>query len=60
MTKAEAVKNRIVGKAKRLVGEVLGDQKLHDGGKLQEERQGRQENNEPNDIKPLGNLDQLT
>jgi uncharacterized protein YjbJ (UPF0337 family) len=59
MTKAEAVKNGIVGNAKRFVGEVLGDQKLHDAGKLQE-RQGRQENSESNDIKPFGNLDQLT
>jgi uncharacterized protein YjbJ (UPF0337 family) len=59
VTKAEAVKNGIVGKAKRLIGEVLGDQKLHDAGKLQE-RQGRQENNEPNDHIPFGNLDQLT
>jgi len=42
-----------------LVGEVLGDQKLHDEGNAQE-RQGREERNEPADIKPFGNLDKLT
>ncbi|MCK1514142.1 CsbD family protein [Bradyrhizobium sp. 190] len=59
MAKAKSVKNEIAGKAKRLVGEVLGDQKLHDEGNAQE-RQGREERNEPADFKPFGNLDKLT
>jgi uncharacterized protein YjbJ (UPF0337 family) len=59
MAKAQSVKNEIAGNAKRLVGEVLGDQKLHDEGNAQE-RQGREERNEPDDIKPFGNLDKLT
>ena len=40
-------------------GEVLGDQKLHDEGKTQEE-QGEKESEEAAKLKPLGNLDQLT
>ena len=59
MPNAKSVKNEIVSKAKRLAGEVLGDQKLHDEGDAQE-RQGREERNEPADIKPFGNLDKLT
>jgi hypothetical protein len=54
-----AVQNKIAGKVKRIVGEVLGDQKLHDEGSAQE-RQGREERNEPAEIKPFGNLDKLT
>jgi uncharacterized protein YjbJ (UPF0337 family) len=59
MANPKAVKNEIAGKAKRLVGEVLGDQKLHDEGCAQE-REGRQERNQPTDVKPFGNLDKLT
>ena len=59
MAKAKSVTNEIAGRAKRLVGEVLGDQKLHDDGNAQE-RQDREERNEPADIKPFGNLDKLT
>ena len=59
MAKAKSVKNEVAGKVKRLVGEVLGDQKLHDEGNAQE-RQGRKERNDPADIKPFGNLDKLT
>jgi uncharacterized protein YjbJ (UPF0337 family) len=32
MPNAKSVKNEIAGKAKRLVGEVLGDQEFHDEG----------------------------
>jgi uncharacterized protein YjbJ (UPF0337 family) len=59
MAKAKSVKNEVAGKAKRLIGEVLGDQKLHDEGNAQE-HQGREERDEPADIKPFGNLDKLT
>ena len=59
MSKAEGVKNKIAGKTKRLVGEVLGDQTLHEEGKDQE-RQGDKEFGEQGGIKPLGNLDKLT
>jgi hypothetical protein len=59
MPKAKNVKDEIAGKAKRLVGEVLGDQKLHDEGNAQE-RRGLEEPDEPADIRPFGNLDKLT
>ena len=58
MTSGKGVKDEIAGKTKRVIGEVLGDQKLDDEGKAQE-RQG-QETEETGDAKPLGNLDQLT
>ena len=56
---AKAVKNEIVGKAKRFAGELLGDQKLHDEGEAQE-RANPEMSNAPDDIKPFGNLDKLT
>jgi uncharacterized protein YjbJ (UPF0337 family) len=59
MANPKAVKNEIAGKAKRLIGEVLGDQGLHDEGNAQE-RQGREERKEPAEIKPFGDLDKLT
>jgi uncharacterized protein YjbJ (UPF0337 family) len=59
MANPKAVKNEIAGKAKRIVGEVLGDQKLHDEGDAQEP-QSREERNDPADVKPFGNLDKLT
>jgi uncharacterized protein YjbJ (UPF0337 family) len=57
MTKIKGAKDELAGKTKRLVAEVLGDQKLHDEGKEQE-KQGSEDVDKP--IKPLGNLDQLT
>jgi uncharacterized protein YjbJ (UPF0337 family) len=57
MAKIKGVKDEIAGKTKRVVGEILGDQKLDDEGKAQE-RQGREDAEKP--VKPLGNLDQLT
>jgi uncharacterized protein YjbJ (UPF0337 family) len=57
MAKIKGIKDELTGKLKRLVGEVVGDQKVHDEGKAQEQ-QGRQDAEKP--IKPLGNLDQLT
>lgn len=35
MGKAEEIKQRIVGKTKQAVGEIIGDQSLHDDGKAQ-------------------------
>jgi uncharacterized protein YjbJ (UPF0337 family) len=57
MAKIKGAKDELAGKTKRLIGEVLGDQKLQDEGKEQE-RQGRDDVEKP--TKPLGNLDQLT
>lgn len=41
MPKVKSVKDELAGKTKRLVGEILGDQKLHDEGKAQEQ-EGRE------------------
>lgn len=59
MTKLGEIKSVVAGKAKRLVGEIVGDQKLHDEGKA-EERQSREESKGDDRIRPLGNLDKLT
>jgi uncharacterized protein YjbJ (UPF0337 family) len=59
MAKIKRAKDNIAGKAKRLTGEILGDQKLHDEGKAQQQ-EGREESGESGKFKPLGNLDQLT
>jgi uncharacterized protein YjbJ (UPF0337 family) len=58
MANTKAVKNEIAGKAKRIVGEVLDDQKRHDEGDAQERQS--EERNDPADVKPFGNLDKLT
>jgi hypothetical protein len=59
MTKARTVKETIVAKAKRLVAEMIGDQKLEEEGKAQE-RQARNQSDEAGETKPFGNLDRLT
>ena len=59
MSKAKAIKNKVAGKAKRVAGEVLGDQKLDDEGRAQEE-EGRKQDEESGGLKPFGNLDRLT
>ena len=63
MNKVKTIGNEIAGKAKRLTGEVLGDQKLHEEGKTQEQ-EGRKDSGKAGKkagrIKPLGNIDQLT
>ena len=59
MSRAEGVKHKVAGKTKRLVGEVIGDQALHDQGKEQDQR-GREESEAAGGDKPLGDLDKLT
>jgi uncharacterized protein YjbJ (UPF0337 family) len=59
MGKAKAVKNKLAGKAKRVAGEVLGDQKLDEEGRAQEQ-EGQEEDQQSASLKPLGNLDRLT
>lgn len=59
MSPAEAIKDRIVGTAKQIAGQIVGDEALHDKGKAQDEK-GRQHNEEAGDLKPFGNLDRLT
>jgi uncharacterized protein YjbJ (UPF0337 family) len=58
MSRLKGAKQKLAGKSKRLVGEILGDQALDDEGKSQE-KQG-EELQENGGFKPLGNLDKLT
>ncbi|WP_407181383.1 CsbD family protein [Bradyrhizobium sp. STM 3562] len=59
MTKVKGAKNEIAGKTKQAVGEVLGDQGLHDEGKRQE-KEGKKQKEEPSEVNPLRRLNQLT
>jgi uncharacterized protein YjbJ (UPF0337 family) len=59
MGRAKDIKERIVGKAKQTLGEVIGDQSLHEDGKAQAAR-GRDEQDKPKEINPLKKLNQLT
>lgn len=59
MTKVGIVKEVLAAKAKRLVAEVIGDQKLDEEGRAQE-RQARSESEESDETRPFGNLDRLT
>lgn len=59
MGKTKGLQQRIAGKTKQAVGEIIGDQDLHDHGKAQAER-GRHEQDKPSELNPLKKLQQLT
>lgn len=59
MGKTKGLQQRIAGKAKQAVGEIIGDQDLHDDGKAQAEC-GRDEQDKPSELNPLKKLKQLT
>lgn len=59
MGKTKGLQQRIAGKTKQAVGEIIGDQDLHDDGRAQAER-GRDEQDKPSDLNPLKKLKQLT
>ncbi|MBR0903613.1 CsbD family protein [Bradyrhizobium liaoningense] len=59
MGKTKGLQRRIVGKAKQAIGEIIGDQDLHEAGKAEAER-GREEQDKPSDRNPLKKLNQLT
>lgn len=74
MRKTERLRQRIAGKTKQAVGEIIGDQELHEEGKAQEssgqassgqessgrkEQDGRQPKNSSG-LNPLKKLNQLT
>ncbi|TFV41970.1 CsbD family protein [Bradyrhizobium frederickii] len=59
MSKTKGLQQRIVGKIRQAVGEIVGDQDLHDDGKAQAER-GRDEQDQPSELNPLTKLKQLT
>lgn len=59
MSKTKGLQQRIVGKTKQAVGEIIGDQKLHEDGKAQE-NSGKNEQERPSELNPLKKLNQLT
>jgi hypothetical protein len=59
MSKTKGLTQRIAGKAKQAVGEIIGDQDLHDEGKGQAER-GRDDLDKPSQLDPLKKPKQLT
>lgn len=59
MSKTKGLRQRIVGKTRQAVGEIIGDQDLHDDGKAQAER-GRDEQDKRGELNPLKKLKQLT
>lgn len=69
MRKTERLRQRIAGKTKQAVGEIIGDQELHEDGKAQEssgqESSGRKEQDgkapeNSSGLNPLKKLNQLT
>ena len=65
MGKTKDLQRRIVGKTRQAIGEIIGDQDLHDDGKAQAQR-GRDERvkqdkqDKPSALNPLKKLKQLT
>ena len=59
MSKAKQLKQRLVGKAKQAVGEIIGDQALHDDGKAEADRSDAP-HEEPKELNPLKKLRRLT
>ncbi|MHC4055609.1 CsbD family protein [Bradyrhizobium sp. 25ACV] len=59
MGKTKGLQQRIVGKTRQAIGEIIGDQDLHDDGKA-EARRGRDEQDKPSKLNPLKKLKQLT
>jgi uncharacterized protein YjbJ (UPF0337 family) len=59
MSKTKGLGQRIAGKTKQALGEIVGDQDLHEEGKQQAER-GRDEQSKPSELNPLKKLNQLT
>jgi uncharacterized protein YjbJ (UPF0337 family) len=59
MGKTTGLEQRIGGKTRQAIGEIIGDQDLHDDGKAQAQR-GRDEQDKPSELNPLKKLKQLT
>jgi uncharacterized protein YjbJ (UPF0337 family) len=59
MTATKGVADKVAGKTKQVIAEVVGDGKLREEGKAQE-RRGDALKEEPSALNPLGNLNQLT
>jgi uncharacterized protein YjbJ (UPF0337 family) len=50
------LKDKAVGKAKQIIAEIIGDGKLRDEGKEQENKAKQQ----PSELNPFGDLNRLT
>ena len=50
---------KVVGKAKQAVAEIIGDARLQEEGRIQQ-RKAESQKEQQSDLKPLGNLDRLT
>jgi hypothetical protein len=59
MAKTKDLTQRIAGKAKQAVGEIIGDQDLHDEGREQAER-GHDDLDKPSHLNALKKFKQLT
>lgn len=65
MSTTKTLGQKVAGKAKQVVGEIIGDQRLHEEGKA-EERNAHEQAEASNEDRvapppgPLGNLDHLT
>jgi uncharacterized protein YjbJ (UPF0337 family) len=52
--------DKVMGTTKEAIAEIIGDGKLHEEGKTQQQRNGVADKSEQSDIKPLGHLAKLT
>jgi uncharacterized protein YjbJ (UPF0337 family) len=59
MSKTKGLQQRIAGKTRQAIGEIIGDQDLHDDGKAQAQR-ARDEQDKPSELNPLKKRKQLT
>jgi uncharacterized protein YjbJ (UPF0337 family) len=59
MTRLAAMKDKLAGKTKEFVAEIVGDGKLQEEGKHQE-RAGEARKDEPSDLNPFRDLNNLT
>jgi uncharacterized protein YjbJ (UPF0337 family) len=59
MGSLKATADKGIGKVKELVAEIIGDGKLRDEAKLDQQK-ADEEKNASGGFKPLGNLDRLT
>lgn len=59
MTKLAAQKEKLVGKTKELIAEIIGDGKLQEEAKAQQ-RTSEEKTNKPGVLNPFGNLKNLT
>lgn len=63
MSRTKGIQQEIAGRAKQVVGEIIGDQDLHEEGKAERNRGENEQQNrpeEPIDLNPFEKLNRLT